>query len=247
MTLNIPIFKKKKTLKSLLKLWGWGRLLRVLWTAGRSKQSILKKINPEYSLERLMLKLQYFDYLMQRVDWMEKTLMLGTRIGKRRIGGRGWKWLNGQLNGHEFEQPLGGSEGQGSLVCHNPWADKELYSLSDWIHTHTYILKKNKTWWTILQLSIRLPCSLGLGSTHQLSFLPDDGIPISLGDYLAIHGTATVTNARLVHVGLEAEASWRPLLPGPEKEEAEGVREKAGHLHCWIIIHIHVWEACQFH
>ena len=56
--------------------------MRVLWTVRRSNQSILKEINPEYSLERLMLKLQYFGYLMQRADSLEKTLMLG------RIGGR---------------------------------------------------------------------------------------------------------------------------------------------------------------
>ena len=61
------------------KLWCWKRLLRVTWTARRSKQSILKEINPEYSLEGLMLKLklQYFGHLMQRTDSFEKTLMLG--------------------------------------------------------------------------------------------------------------------------------------------------------------------------
>ena len=60
------------------KLWCWRRLLRVPWTAGRSNQSILKEINPEYSLEGLMLKLklQYFGHLMQRADSLEKTLML---------------------------------------------------------------------------------------------------------------------------------------------------------------------------
>ena len=61
------------------KLWYWRRLLRVPWTARRSNQSILKEINPEYSLERLMLKLklQYFGHLMQRANSLEKTLMLG--------------------------------------------------------------------------------------------------------------------------------------------------------------------------
>ena len=60
-------------------LWFWRRLLRVLWTARRSNQSILKEISPEYSLEGLMLKLklQYFGHLMQRTDSLEKTLMLG--------------------------------------------------------------------------------------------------------------------------------------------------------------------------
>ena len=65
-------------------LWCWRRLLRVPWTARRSNQSILKEINPDYSLERLMLKLQYFGHLMQRADLLEKTLMLGKIEGRRR-------------------------------------------------------------------------------------------------------------------------------------------------------------------
>ena len=69
-------------------LWCWRRLLRVPWTARRSNQSILREISPEYSLEGLMLKLklQYFDHLMQRVDSLEKTLMLGGIGGRRRRG-----------------------------------------------------------------------------------------------------------------------------------------------------------------
>ena len=67
-------------------LWCWRRLLRVPWTARRSNQSILKEISPEYSLERLMLKLQYFGHLMQRADSFEKTLMLGKIEGRRRRG-----------------------------------------------------------------------------------------------------------------------------------------------------------------
>ena len=69
-------------------LWCWRRLLRVPWTARGSNQSILKEINPEYSLERLMLKLkiQYFGHLMQRTDSLEKTLMLGKIEGRRRRG-----------------------------------------------------------------------------------------------------------------------------------------------------------------
>ena len=67
-------------------LWYWRRLLRVPWTARKSNQSILKEINPEYSLEGLMLKLQYFGYLMQRPNSLEKTLMLGQTEGRRRRG-----------------------------------------------------------------------------------------------------------------------------------------------------------------
>ena len=66
------------------KLWCWKGLLRVPWTARRSNQSILKKINPEYSLKGLMLKLQYFSHLMQRADSFRKTLMLGEIEDKRR-------------------------------------------------------------------------------------------------------------------------------------------------------------------
>ena len=67
-------------------LWCWRRLLRVPWIARRSNQSILKDINPEYALEELMLKLQYFDHLIQRANSLEKTLMLGKIEGRRRRG-----------------------------------------------------------------------------------------------------------------------------------------------------------------
>ena len=77
--------------------FGAGRLLRVPWTARRSNQSILKKIDPEYSLEGLILnlKLQYFGHLMQRVDSLEKTLMLGKIEGNRRRGQQRMRWLDG--------------------------------------------------------------------------------------------------------------------------------------------------------
>ena len=78
-----------------IKLWCWTRLLRVPWTARRSNQSILKEINPEYSLEGLMLKLkfQYFGRLMQRVNSLEKTLMLGKTEGKIKRGQQRERWL----------------------------------------------------------------------------------------------------------------------------------------------------------
>ena len=71
-------------------LWCWRRLLRVPWTARRSNQSIFKEINPEYSLEGLMLKLQYFGYLMRKTDSLEKTLMMGKIEGRRRRGRQSW-------------------------------------------------------------------------------------------------------------------------------------------------------------
>ena len=78
-------------------LWCWRRLLRVPWTARRSNRSILKEINPGYSLEgqMLRLKLQYFGHLMQRVDLLEKTLMLGGIGGRRRRGRWRMRWLDG--------------------------------------------------------------------------------------------------------------------------------------------------------
>ena len=81
-------------------LWCWRRLLRVPWTARRSNQSILKEISPEHSLEGLLLKLklQYFDYLMQRTNSLEKTLMLGKIEGERRRGQQRMKWLDGITN-----------------------------------------------------------------------------------------------------------------------------------------------------
>ena len=78
-------------------LWCWKRLLRVPWTARRSKQSILKEISPEYSLEGLMLKLklQYFGHLVWRIDSFEKTLMLGKTEGRRKRGQQRMRWLDG--------------------------------------------------------------------------------------------------------------------------------------------------------
>ena len=79
------------------KLWYWRRLLRVPWTARRSNQSILKEISPGCSVEGLMLKLklQYFGHLIQRVDSLEKTLMLGGIGGRRRRGRQRMRWLDG--------------------------------------------------------------------------------------------------------------------------------------------------------
>ena len=81
-------------------LWCWRRFLRVSWTAKRSNQSILKEISPGCSLEGIMLKLklQYFGHLMRRVDWLEKTLMLGGIGGRRRRGRQRMRWLNGIPN-----------------------------------------------------------------------------------------------------------------------------------------------------
>ena len=86
--------ERRKT--DAFKLCCWRRLLRVPWTARRSNQSILKEINPEYSLERLMLKLnlQYFGHLMQRTNSLEETMMLG-KIEDQRRGQQRMRWLDG--------------------------------------------------------------------------------------------------------------------------------------------------------
>ena len=83
-----------------LKLWCWRRLLRVIWTVGRSNQSILKEISPGCSLEGLMLnlKLQYFGHLIRKVDSLEKTLMLGRIEGRRKRGRQRMRWLDGITN-----------------------------------------------------------------------------------------------------------------------------------------------------
>ena len=92
----------------------------------RSNQSILKEINPEYSLEGLMLKLklQYSGHLMRRTDSLEKTLMLGKSEEENRVTEDEMVGWHHQLNGHEFEQTLGDSEGQESLACCSPWGHK---------------------------------------------------------------------------------------------------------------------------
>ena len=110
-------------------LWCWRRLLRVPWTERKSNQSILKEISPEYSLEVLMLKLQYFGHLMRRAVSLEKT-WCGARLkagGERDDRGwDGWMSWHHQLDGCEFEQALGVGDGQGSLVCCSSWDLKEL-------------------------------------------------------------------------------------------------------------------------
>ena len=95
---KIQTIKKTKSQKiDAFEFWYWRRLLNVPWTARGSNQSILKEINPEYSLQGLVLKLklQHFGHLMTTADSLEKTLMLGKIEGKRRSGQHGMRWLDG--------------------------------------------------------------------------------------------------------------------------------------------------------
>ena len=109
-------------------LWCWRRLLKVPWRAKRSNQSILREINPKYSLEGLMLKLklQYFGHLMRTNDSLEKSLMLGKIKGRRRQHQR-MKWVDGitdtmNMNLGKLQRD---GERQGGLVCCSPWDRKE--------------------------------------------------------------------------------------------------------------------------
>ena len=94
---SLTVKKAKRQRIDAFEVWCWRRLLRVPWTTRRSNQSILKEINPGISLEVMMLKLklQYFGHLMQRVDSLEKTLMLGGIGGRRRRGQQRMRWLDG--------------------------------------------------------------------------------------------------------------------------------------------------------
>ena len=120
-------------------LWCWRRLLKVPWTARRSDQLILKEINPEYSLEGLMLKLklQYFGHLMQTADSLQKTLMLGKTEGRR-----GWDgWMASLMQWAWTWANSGRWWGRERLACHSPWGCKE-WGMTGQLNSYT----KNVNW-----------------------------------------------------------------------------------------------------
>ena len=149
--------KAKRWRIDVFELWCWRGLLRVLWTARRSNQSVLKEISPGCSLEGLMLKLklQYFGYLMQ--SWL---------IGKDSDAGRDWGqeekgttedemagWYH-RLNEHEFEWTLGVGDGQGGLACCNSWGCKELAmtELLNWtelMYVNVIYVHRRRVWQAI--------------------------------------------------------------------------------------------------
>ena len=154
----------------VFELWCWRRLLRVPWTARRSNQSILKEISPEYSLERLMLKLklQYSGHLMWRTDSMEKTLMLG-KIESRKKRGKTemTEWYH-WLDGHEFEQvpEIGDGQwwkGRPGMLQSTGWQSRT--QLSNWSElncrgSRKKLSKLPKLIYSVIQLEIDLPSSV---------------------------------------------------------------------------------------
>ena len=156
-------------------------LLRVPWKPRRSNQSIPKEINPEYSLEGLMLKLklQFFGHLMWRVDSFEKTLMLGKIEGRRRIGQQRMRWLDSitDLMDMSWENSRRWWR-QGRLACCSPWSYKKSYILRDWPTTNNSFInvvnyigwcfnKCTEVWFTYLKI-INFKCIAWwvLGNIH---------------------------------------------------------------------------------